>query len=167
MSNIEFRGTYFSLCLDNYNNEFVAADNEVLIVPVTTTNHVLLIKEPSPAFNTSTLVLPGGIINLGEQPQDAASRELREETGYAPGKNDFLGEIRPFSKYLQVRSFVYLARNLYLDPLTGDEPYTITHHETSWDEIEQLVAKGMLLDGRVLAALYLARSYMQKEISIS
>ena len=41
---------------------------------------------------------------------EAANRELQEEIGYKAGRLDYLGELRPFSKYLAVRSFVYLAR---------------------------------------------------------
>lgn len=105
--------------------------------------------------------MPGGSIEPMEAHEATAARELQEEIGYSPGRLDFLGELRPFSKYLTVRSFVYLARDLTPGRLKGDEDYTITCEQVPLASFERLIARGHLLDARVIAALYMARSFLQ------
>src|SRR5436309_2937554 len=87
----------------------------------------------------------------GRRPE-TANHELQEEAGYAAGRLDFLGELRPFSKYLTARSFVYLARALTPSHLQGDETYSIGVEQVPLGEFEALIAAGRLLDARVIAA---------------
>src|SRR5438270_877567 len=106
MTTIAYQGKYFALCLDENGTEFVdTRDNEVLIVPITTEGEVILTIEPSAAFGGMTAIIPGGIVEQGEQYAEADSRELQEEVGYVPRRLDYLGELRPFSKYLTTRCF--------------------------------------------------------------
>ncbi|MBQ9581085.1 MAG: NUDIX hydrolase, partial [Synergistaceae bacterium] len=52
------------------------------------TNHksVLLVKQYRYAVDEDTLEICAGLIEPGEEPKDAASREMQEEMGYKPGK---------------------------------------------------------------------------------
>jgi 8-oxo-dGTP diphosphatase len=45
---------------------------------------VLLVRKDKPAWQQGKLNLPGGKIEEGESPIQAAVRELKEESGYAP-----------------------------------------------------------------------------------
>jgi 8-oxo-dGTP diphosphatase len=45
---------------------------------------VLLVLKDKPAWQVGLLNLPGGKIENGETPVEAATRELKEETGYEP-----------------------------------------------------------------------------------
>jgi ADP-ribose diphosphatase len=140
----------------------LAAD-EALIAPLASDGDVLLSVEPAPAFNgESTLILPGGIVEPNETPSAAANRELQEEIGYKAGRLDLLGELRPYSKYLSVRSFVYLARDLSPGRLTGDEGYEIEVERVPLGDFESLIVDGRLRDARVIAALFLARNFVNE-----
>ncbi len=165
MSTIAYQGKYFAIRLDSNGTEFVdTGDNEVLIVPITARGEVILTIEPSAAFGEVTVILPGGIVGRGEEYAETASRELQEEVGYIPGRLDYLGELRPFSKYLTTRCFVFLARDLIPSKQEGDEDYPIQLEYIAMSRFEQLIAIGRLLDARVIAALYMTRQFLREAV---
>lgn len=164
MTTTAYQGVYFAIRLDKHGNEFVEArENEVLIVPLNEEGEVILTIEPSPAFDQPALILPGGSIEPNEEMEVTAARELQEEIGYAPGRLTYLGELRPSTKYFTTRSFVYLGRDLTASTLQGDEDYEIQQERIPLATFEQLIATGRLTDARVIAALYMARGFLQSE----
>lgn len=161
MGNEIAQSEWFSI-RDDGKGEYVASTgDEVLVVPLTERGDVLLSVEPSPAFGGPTLILPGGQVEAGIARSEMANRELQEEIGFAAGRLDALGELRAWSKYLRVRTFVFLGRDLSESWLTGDEDYEIGIERVPLASFETLITAGRLLDARVIAALFLARSYLQ------
>ena len=154
---------YFALVEAANGEQFIQSRDEVLVVALDEQGAVTLIIEPSLAFGEEVLVLPGGTVEAGEPLETTANRELREETGLRGQRLDPLGELRAWSKYLSVRSHIFLARDLVADPLQGDERYTIRQERTPLDAFEPLIASGRLRDARVIAALHLARRALAAE----
>lgn len=56
----------------------------VNVVAITAAGEVVMIEQFRHGLNEVTLELPGGIVDPGEDPMAACTRELLEETGYAP-----------------------------------------------------------------------------------
>lgn len=52
------------------------------VLPLTDDGHVILVEQFRPGPEAVLLELPGGAVEPGEAPLDAARRELLEETGY-------------------------------------------------------------------------------------
>ena len=158
-----YQGQYFAIVAESIHGEFVRCGDEVLVVPLDGDGQVILTVEPSAAFGEPTMILPGGSASVGVSAETTANAELQEEIGYKAGRLDALGEVRPFSKYLTVRSALYLARELEPSRLKGDEEYEIGIERVPLAEFESLIAAGRLNDARVIAALYLARAFLEHE----
>jgi ADP-ribose diphosphatase len=157
----QYKGRHFSVMKNVKGTEFGQTDDEVLIVAITAGNEAILIREPSAAFDTPLLFLPGGAVESDEAHSETANRELQEEAGYRAEQLDYIGELRPFSKYLRVRSFLYLGRQLVPSKLDGDEEYEISVVPISVDNFESLIVSQQIFDARVIAALYLARQFLR------
>jgi ADP-ribose pyrophosphatase len=67
----------------------------VSIVPVATDGKFIFVRQYRSGIDAPTLEVPGGIIDEGQTPAEAALRELREETGYGGGRLARLGANRP------------------------------------------------------------------------
>ncbi len=162
VSQLFFHDNYYSIYTSGRSIDYIRIRSEVLVVPLTQQKEVILTIEPSTTSDRSTLILPGGVIEQGETHEQTALRELQEEIGYTAERLDFLSEVRPFSKYITLRSFIYLASDLVPSKLQGDEAYPILAEQVPLKDFEDLITSGQLLDARVIAALFLTRSFLTK-----
>ncbi|MGA2140617.1 MAG: NUDIX hydrolase [Verrucomicrobiia bacterium] len=73
-------------------------------------------------IGTVSLFLPGGVIDHGEKPQQAAKRELLEETGYKADGWREIGVYVSNSNYGCGRAHVFISRNArkITEPNSGD-----------------------------------------------
>jgi ADP-ribose pyrophosphatase len=67
----------------------------VVIVAVTPQDQILLVRQYRAAVAEVTLELPAGHLDPGETPEQAARRELLEETGYEADGFELLGSLSP------------------------------------------------------------------------
>src|SRR5687767_14179290 len=76
---------YYMLALPDY----------VAIVARTPGGRVLLVRQHRPVVDQDTIELPSGHVEAGETPEEAARRELLEETGMVAGEMELLGVMSP------------------------------------------------------------------------
>ena len=157
--NVDEQHQYFFLEKDTHGEVFIRTLDEVCVLPLDSEGQVLFAVEPAPAFErVPALVLPGGTVEPGEAFHQTANRELQEELGFRAEELTYLGEVRPWPKYLAVRTHLFLGRTLVPSKLPGDEAEPVGLRRVALNEIDALVADGQLLDARALAAIYLARA---------
>ena len=83
----------------------------VNVIALTPKKEVVLIRQFRFGVRATTLEIPGGLVDEGESPAEAAARELLEETGYAGSKPSLLGWIHPNPAIQTNRTWTYLVKN--------------------------------------------------------
>jgi 8-oxo-dGTP pyrophosphatase MutT (NUDIX family) len=87
----------------------------IAILAINEDNEVFLVKQYRHAVADITIDLPGGGVEKGERPIEAASRELAEETGMIASSFEKLITYYPDSGRTICKKHIFLAKNLKKD----------------------------------------------------
>jgi ADP-ribose diphosphatase len=133
----------------------IEAPDWINIVAVTDSDEVLLIKQYRHGIGTETVEIPGGVIDPGETPIEAAKRELLEETGYVSDDWISLGEVIPNPAIQNNKCYTFLARHARKaeDPHFDSTEYIVTF-TAPVSEIPKMVSEGNITHSLVVAAFY-------------
>lgn len=134
----------------------------VMILPLLDDDTMLLIKEYAAGVERYELAFPKGLIDAGEDSEQAANRELQEEVGYAAKRLKVLRKVSLAPGYLSHQMDIVVAENLYPSKLEGDEPEPIEVIEWKISEMDKLLEVEEFSEARSIAALYLLKSYLSK-----
>ena len=99
------------------------APDWVIVIPVVE-DAFLMVKQWRHGEKALSTEFPGGVVDAGELPFDAAKRELLEETGAVAGSLTLLGAFNPNPALFANHVHVFLAENLQFtgkQNLDGDE----------------------------------------------
>lgn len=135
----------------------------VIVVPMRDAETVLLVREYAAGLHHYELGLVKGRIEAGESIVEAAQRELKEEAGYGAHSLFELTALSLAPGYMSHVTHVVLARDLYAEKLAGDEPEELEVVPWPLADLHELVQRPDCTEGRSIAALYIARDYLQEE----
>lgn len=85
------------------------APDWVNLVALTPEGQLVLVRQWRHGTRRFELELPAGAIDPGETPEQAAARELLEETGYSAATISRLGEVAPNAAFQHNRCYTVLA----------------------------------------------------------
>jgi ADP-ribose pyrophosphatase len=141
----------------------IEAEAGVVVVPVTKTNTLLLVKQYRHGIGEVLLELPSGSIDEGETPQEAAERELLEETGSIAATIESLGHLTPTPATSTQRAEMFLARGVvWKKPQELDSTEEIEVVELTLPEVIEKIVKGEIWASDTLAAILLYVLKQQK-----
>lgn len=135
----------------------------VIVVAMRDDDTVLLVNEYAVGLHHYELGLVKGRLEPGETVLEGAQRELMEEVGFGARKLLELTTLSLAPGYMTHVTHVVLARDLYPAKLPGDEPEELEVVPWPLADLQALVQRPDCTEGRSIAALYIARDYLQKE----
>lgn len=134
--------------------EVVEHDPAVVIIAENEDEELLLIEQFRYPVMEAILEFPAGIVERGEEYEEAAVRELQEETGWKPGRQELVTEVFSSPGFTTELFVIYYATGLTRSKLPQDEDEFIVPRFCSRAEVERLLEDGAIVDGKTLLGLY-------------
>jgi ADP-ribose pyrophosphatase len=154
---------------EQHQREVVDHRGGVAMVALTGDNKVLMIRQWRHAVGEALFEIPAGTLDRledgsVESPDDAAPRELAEETGYRAGRLDKLGRFYTTPGFTTEEMHLYLATDLV--PIEGYAgPETDEHLELEAVPVAEalrMAKAGEIRDAKTLVGLFRLEDYLAK-----
>jgi ADP-ribose pyrophosphatase len=145
---------YYLLTLPDY----------VSVIAVTRDQKMLLVRQYRSVVEHETLELPSGHVDEGESPEQAARRELLEETGYVAGPLELLGTLVPDVGRLSNRMWCYFAGDVAPSAVPVESEPGLTVVLLPVDEALACANDGRIDHALNIAPLFLALA--QRKLSL-
>lgn len=136
--------------------EVVEHSDVAAIVPIDAEGNVVLVRQYRLPAREALLEIPAGGVDQGETIEDAAQRELREETGYRAQSIKRLTGFFVSPGYCTEFIQVFIATDLLADPVDGDEDEDISLERMPLADAVRLIEEGEIKDGKSIVGLLLA-----------
>ncbi len=127
----------------------------VNVIPLTPDDHVIMVRQYRHGIRDFTLEIPGGLVEEDDTPEQAAWRELREETGYSAKTMVSLGFVHPNPAIQNNKCYTYLAQGAYKvgsQAQDGAEDIEVLVYPLK--EIPRLIKEGEITHSLVIVAFY-------------
>ena len=138
--------------------DIIEHGGSVVLIPLDADGNLLFVRQYRHAAGMDLLELPAGTLDEGEEPALCAARELREETGFAAGQLEKIGEFYLAPGYSTEFMVVYFATDLRHDPLKADADEFLSVEKIPVNKALEMCEAGEMPDAKSLAALLLART---------
>ncbi len=133
--------------------EVVEHKPAVGMLVLTNRQSVLLVKQYRYAVHEETLEVCAGLIEPGEDPAQAAEREMQEELNVKAKKLHRIGEFYASPGFCTELFTLYLASELEESSLPQDEDENVSVYEINLRDIPAMIREGKIRDSKTFAAL--------------
>ena len=135
----------------------------VCVLPLLPDGQVLMERQFRYAHGRVFLEIPAGKLNFaGEDPLEAAKRELREETGAAAGKYTCLGGLDTSPALIDEKITMYLAEDLTFGERALDDDEFLEVERVPLDTLFDMVMRGEIRDAKTQIAVLKVREILEK-----
>ena len=132
-------------------------------VPLLSGNKIILVKQYRYPIREETIEIPAGKIDLGEDPEKCAYRELEEETGYKAKELTLLTSFYPAIGFANEKIWIYLAKNLVKSNSNTDKDEFVETISVDLNIALDMVAQGMIKDSKTIIGLMWLDKYLKNE----
>lgn len=142
--------------------EIVERQPAVGLVAITEDDEIILVKQYRKAIDKEIYEIPAGMVDFGEEPQEAALRELKEETGYDADKSEYLFEIYSSPGFTNEKLFIFYAEGLTSGDQNLDEFEHLSVEKMKFDEALKFVNLGEITDAKSVAGILYYNNFRRK-----
>ena len=138
-----------------------------MVIPVADDGRLILVMHHRYLADKLGVEFPSGGLLENEQPNEAASRELLEETGYKTSNFIKIGTFESLTGLFKDPTHLFVAPELSKvnEPTTDDtEKLEVIYRRP--DEFDQMIVRGEVWDGQTLAAWALAKDFLFKSLNV-
>ena len=129
----------------------------VAVLPLDERNNVLAVTQYRYVFGRTTLEIPAGKLDPGEEPAAGALRELAEETGAVPEVFVPLGRLLPSPGCFGETLHLFLARGLRMEAQHLDPDEFLNVERVPFDEMVHRCVNSEIEDAKTVAAVLRAK----------
>jgi ADP-ribose pyrophosphatase len=127
----------------------------VAILPLVDDRHVCLLRNHRFVVGETLWEVPAGTLEPGEPVEQAAVRELAEETGYRAARWQKLTEFYPSPGVLSERTRLFVARDLTPGAMAPEPGEELEPQVVAWEEAVAWCLDGTIRDAKTLIAVLL------------
>lgn len=123
------------------------------VLPVDEAGRVWLVGQHRYPLDAYSWEIPEGGCPEGEEPEEAARRELREETGLVAGRLELLARVHLSNSVSDESGFLYRATELRRGESDPEGTERLEVRLVAWDETWGMLTRGEITDSLTLIAL--------------
>ena len=127
----------------------------VAILPMVDADHICLLRNHRPIVEATLWEIPAGTLEPDEPPEQAAVRELAEETGYTAARWRKLGEFYPSPGVLSECTRLFLAEQLTPGRMRLEKDEDLQPETVTWADAVRWALDGTIRDAKSLVAILL------------
>jgi ADP-ribose pyrophosphatase len=133
------------------------------IIAETKDEKIVIIKEYRHPTKKWIYSCPGGRIDKGETPLEAAEREFLEETGYTADSFQWMGQAFPFASFCDQNIHYIYAKGAYKIQTPKYDPFELIHtYELTIKEIYDMMKRADPFDGVLATGLFLKSFFNER-----
>lgn len=133
--------------------EIVHHHGGACVLAVTDDDKVYLVRQYRYALEEELWELPAGKLEKGEDPFEAAKRELGEECGLTADNYISLGQFYPTVGYDTEVIYTWVATGLHKTQMHLDADEFLTPDRVPLDKAYEMVMSGEIRDGKTIAGI--------------